>query len=84
FLARADAATAKLDRVSVDLGAELSKIAEYFTVLSEDKGVTITVAASGWVNSDLMMFRRAIGNLLSNAIRHAELGSTVIVSSELK
>ncbi|MDP1276930.1 two-component sensor histidine kinase, partial [Klebsiella pneumoniae] len=35
FLARADAATAKLDRVSVDLGAELSKIAEYFTVLSE-------------------------------------------------
>nr|WP_311530186.1 heavy metal sensor histidine kinase [uncultured Ralstonia sp.] len=82
FLARADAATAKLDRVSVDLGAELSKIAEYFTVLSEDKGVTITVAASGWVNADLMMFRRAIGNLLSNAIRHAEPGSTVVVSSE--
>lgn len=84
FLARADAATAKLDRVSIDLGPELSKVAEYFAVLSEDKGVTITVAASGRMNADLMMFRRAIGNLLSNAVRHAEHGSTVVVSSEHK
>lgn len=82
FLARADAATAKLDRVAIDLNVELSKIARYFTVLGEDRGVTIEVAASGWVNSDLMMFRRAIGNLLSNAIRHAEPGSMVLISCE--
>ncbi|WP_235202028.1 heavy metal sensor histidine kinase [Ralstonia pickettii] len=82
FLARADAATAKLDCVSVDLGAELSKLAGYFTVLSEDKGVTIAVSASGWLSADLMMFRRAVGNLLSNAIRHADSESTVLVSCE--
>ncbi|UCA14426.1 hypothetical protein LA354_16170 [Ralstonia pickettii] len=37
FLARADAATVELDRVPIELGTELSKLASYFAVLGEDK-----------------------------------------------
>ncbi|CAJ0896715.1 Sensor kinase CusS [Ralstonia pickettii] len=82
FLARADAATVELDRVPIELGTELSKLASYFAVLGEDKGVKIEVSASGSVSADLTMFRRAVGNLLSNAVRHADNGSVVSLNCQ--
>ncbi|AJW43464.1 MULTISPECIES: heavy metal sensor histidine kinase [Ralstonia] len=82
FLARADAATVELDRVPIELSSELSKLASYFAVLGEDTGVKIEVSASGSVSADLSMFRRAVGNLLSNAVRHADNGSIVGLNCE--
>lgn len=82
FLARADAATVELDRMPIELGTELSKLASYFAVLGEDKGVKIEVSASGSVSADLTMFRRAVSNLLSNAVRHAGNGSIVSLNCD--
>lgn len=51
-------------------------------MLGEDTGVKIEVSASGSVSADLSMFRRAVGNLLSNAVRHADNGSIVGLNCE--
>ncbi|UCA14427.1 hypothetical protein LA354_16175 [Ralstonia pickettii] len=42
----------------------------------------IEVSASGSVSADLTMFRRAVGNLLSNAVRHADNGSVVSLNCQ--
>ncbi|WP_354687943.1 heavy metal sensor histidine kinase [Cupriavidus necator] len=81
FLARADGANIRLDTVSIDLAEELSKLADYFSMLAEERGITISVTANGRLMADPMLFRRAINNLLVNAVEHAESDSTVVIRS---
>ena len=42
--------------------------------------MALSLAGDGEIDGDPLMIRRAIGNLLSNAIRHAERGGTVVVT----
>ncbi|WP_354675263.1 ATP-binding protein [Cupriavidus alkaliphilus] len=77
----ADGANIRLDTVSIDLAEELSKLADYFSMLAEERGITISVTASGRLMADPMLFRRAINNLLVNAVELAESDSTVVIRS---
>ena len=83
FLARADGATVRLDTTSIDLEEVLSKVADYFSILAEERGIEISVAAKGRLLVDPILFRRAVNNLLDNAIRHADANSTVVIRSGL-
>ncbi len=81
FLARADHAQAGLDPVWVPLAERIASIAEFFDLLAEEHGVGLAWQADTdagttvWADETLMA--RAIGNLLTNALRHALPGSTV-------
>lgn len=45
------------------------------------KGVQLSVAGSAEIDGDrLMMLRSAVSNLLSNAVRHADLGRAAAVA----
>jgi two-component system heavy metal sensor histidine kinase CusS len=83
FLARADGANVQLDRVQIDLDKELRKLVDYFSVLAEDQGLAISVSthrhASGKILADSLLFRRAINNLLANAIQHAHPHTEIVV-----
>lgn len=57
---------------SVALEAEALELLTFYELLAEEKFVTLTVTGEGTVMGDRLMIRRAISNLLSNAIRHAE------------
>jgi two-component system heavy metal sensor histidine kinase CusS len=52
------------------VAGELHRIAEYFEGLAEDAGVHLTVSGSGHLRADVELFRRAVSNLLANAVRH--------------
>lgn len=82
FLARADHAHVALNRQAVDTSAELLRIAEYFEGIADDENVLLAVQACGTVNADAALFRRAVNNLVANAIRHAPSGSKVSLKSE--
>lgn len=70
FLARAESPQFELQRVSLQVGAELSRIAEYFEVLADEQGVTITVIGDAQIWAERELFRRAVSNLLANALRY--------------
>lgn len=79
FLAKADNGLMMPDRQSVDVRAEIAALFEFYEALAADKPVTLALDGAGRVVGDALMLRRAFSNLLSNAIRHADVGSTVHV-----
>ncbi len=79
FLARADNAQLALRRDRLDAGAELAHIRDYFEMLAEDKGVRLDMAPLPplALDADPVLLRRAVNNLVSNAIAHTPRGGSV-------
>lgn len=69
FLARADNAQVALTRTHISVHEELHRIAEYFEWLAEESDVRITVSGTATCRADAALFRRAVNNLVANAIR---------------
>lgn len=63
----------------VNLYTEAFELAEFHSLTAEERQVRIQVLGSGRVKGDRSMIRRAISNLLANAIGHADPGSAVDV-----
>jgi two-component system, OmpR family, heavy metal sensor histidine kinase CusS len=63
----------------VDLAAETQNVFDFFAALAEERDVSLERAGSCSIVGERLMIRRAIGNLLSNAIRHTPRGGTVRV-----
>jgi two-component system, OmpR family, heavy metal sensor histidine kinase CusS len=83
FLARADNAQLAVHRDRLDLAAELANIRDYFEMLAEDKGVTVTldVAPGVMLDADPVLLRRAVNNLMSNAVAHTPEGGSIRVAA---
>lgn len=79
FIAQADNAAPLLQREMVALHHESAGIADYLSIVGEEKGVTVQVVGEGTVRGDRLLIQRAITNLLSNAIRHSNPKSIVSV-----
>jgi two-component system heavy metal sensor histidine kinase CusS len=77
FLAKSDEELIVPHREAVDLAAEVRAVFEFYEALAEEKKIALACAGSGSVSGDRMMLRRALNNLLSNAIRHTPPGGTV-------
>lgn len=79
FLAKADNGLVMPHRETVDLAAEVADLFDFYEALADEGGVQLVVSGNGRVPGDRLMLRRAISNLLSNAIRHTAAGGTVEV-----
>lgn len=79
FLAQADNAKAlpRIDRV--ELHAVVEKLADFYGVSADERDVRILYSGEGVAYGDHIMIERAIGNLLSNAVRHSPAGDAVRV-----
>ncbi len=77
FLAQVDHASLAIDRAPLGLAAELHKIAEYFEGLADEAGLRFEVSASGSAMVNAPLCRRAINNLVVNAVRYGAPGTTV-------
>ncbi|MDP2695365.1 MAG: heavy metal sensor histidine kinase [Gallionella sp.] len=79
FLAKSDNGLIIPHRERVDLAAEVNSLFEFYEALVEEKDVTLTCSGSGSVFGDRLMLRRAVNNLLSNAVRHTPEGGRIAV-----
>ncbi|HEY5602521.1 MAG TPA: ATP-binding protein, partial [Gammaproteobacteria bacterium] len=52
---------------------------DFYEVWAEERTVALALEGAATVSGDRLMLRRALGNLLSNAIRHTPAGGTVRV-----
>jgi len=79
FLARADNASAALNPESIDLAHEVSKLVEFFEPLIDEGHQRVAVRGNATLEADRNLLRRALANLLSNALRHTPAGETIRV-----
>ncbi len=77
FLARAEDHRLPRGDERVVLEAEALALAEFYDALAEAQGVCISVEGTATVHGDRLMLRRALSNLLSNALRHTPAGGAV-------
>lgn len=80
FLAQADNGLLLLNRETVDLAQELRDLFDFFDALAEEKSLSLILRGSAQVCGDRLMLRRALANLLANAIRHSPHGGQIMVS----
>ncbi|WIM06984.1 MAG: heavy metal sensor histidine kinase [Candidatus Nitricoxidivorans perseverans] len=83
FLAQADHGLVVPNREPVDLAAQVRELFDFYEALAEEKGVRLSLEGKGEVPGDRLMLRRAIGNLLANAIRHTPTGGGICVRIEV-
>ena len=79
FLARADEAQSVVDRQPLSLRDESQRIVGYFEGLAEERQMTLQATGDGTVHADPVLLRRALSNLVANAIRYADEGSAILM-----
>lgn len=84
FLAQADHGLALPRPERIVLAEEVRALFDFYDALAEDKGLRLVVDGACEVMGDRLMVRRAISNLLSNALRHAWPGTTVRVTLQAR
>jgi two-component system heavy metal sensor histidine kinase CusS len=63
---------------------EAKALLDFYEAVADDRGIRLTVQGNGSIEGDRLMFRRALSNLLSNALRHAPVAGRVrIVVADL-
>ncbi|WP_229467451.1 heavy metal sensor histidine kinase [Massilia sp. Mn16-1_5] len=81
FLARAQQEDVVPVRQLLSIEDEFARMAEFFEGMAEERELELACAGVGSVQADAQLLRRALANLLSNAIRHAHPGTTVTLAA---
>jgi len=77
FLAKADNGLHPPNTDDIDLKSEVRNLFDFYEAWAEERHVSLAVEGSSNILGDRLMLRRALSNLLSNAIRHTPEGNTV-------
>lgn len=80
YLAKSDHGLLLPNRQPLNMADEIDSLVEYFAALAEESGVEVKAHGSGRLNGDRQMLRRALSNLLDNALRFTPAGGQVTVS----
>ncbi|TXT35113.1 MAG: two-component system OmpR family heavy metal sensor histidine kinase CusS [Comamonadaceae bacterium] len=82
LLAKADHGLVLPQLETLSMAQEVRTVLDYFEMLAEEKNLSLQLSGEASLMADRLMLRRALSNLISNAVRHAQVGSVIRV--ELK
>ena len=82
FLAQAEHGLVVPSREPVDLADEVRELFDFFDALADEKNLELSLTGSGRISGDRLMLRRALANLISNAIRHPPADASIHVRIE--
>jgi two-component system heavy metal sensor histidine kinase CusS len=84
FLARAEDASQAIHRMEQPLSEVLQPLADYFEGPAEEREIQLVFPQQGTVYADADLLRRAVANLVANAIRYADVGSTIAITHQIE
>jgi len=76
FLARPDK---EIELQEIDVRAEIEILADYYRTLGEEKNITLGIHGEGMIQADPVLFQRAVGNIVSNAIQYSPNGGQILI-----
>lgn len=82
FLAMADRGTLVSSPAHASLSEEVRKVVEFLEPLMEERGVRVRLEGDALVPIETSLFRRAVSNLLQNAIEHSQAGDEIVARVE--
>ena len=82
FLARADQGEAATGVTAADVAHEVEMTIEFFEPLLDETGATVAIEGElrAQATMNIALFRRALSNLLQNAIEHSAAGARLVVT----
>lgn len=81
FLARAEQPDAQLDRQPLQLDHEIATVCDFYQALADEQAVALVVQGNDQVMADANLLRRALGNLVANALRHTPAGGRIVINA---
>jgi two-component system heavy metal sensor histidine kinase CusS len=81
FLARAETANLQIHQSDFAAHESISAVMEFYEPLAKESLIELSSTGQARVRGDEALFRRAISNLLSNALRHVRPGGKVTVEA---
>ncbi|MGA8136879.1 heavy metal sensor histidine kinase [Pseudomonas gingeri] len=82
FLASADQGSKATKLISTSLAGEVATTLDYLDFILEDAQVQVRVSGDAQVQIEIAHLRRALINLLSNAVQHTVPGQVIVVRIE--
>lgn len=80
FLARAESTENSIKKLRFSALQEIEAVCEFHDAVAEERGVVVTCQGEAFVHADATLFRRAISNLLSNALQYTPRGGKIAIS----
>ena len=82
FLARAEHPETQVNREDLDIGREVGLVRDFYSASAGEAGIAIhsSVAEAVRFPLDRILFQRALGNLVQNALAHTPSGGQVEIS----
>jgi two-component system heavy metal sensor histidine kinase CusS len=66
----------------LDLAKEVGELFDFYEALADSREIRLELEGRGGLTGDRLMLRRAVGNLLANAVTYSSFGTAVRVSLE--
>ncbi len=80
FISRADHHRSVFVPTTFAASEAIAEVVDYHSDMAQEQNVALTVSAEGNLTADRMMFRQALTNLVSNALRHTPSGGHIEIA----
>jgi len=80
FIARSDDPRALVERKPFDARKEIEDVQEFHQAIAAEQGVEVCSEGQASICGDRMLFRRAVTNLVGNALQHTPAGGSVRIA----
>ncbi|MDF6445990.1 ATP-binding protein, partial [Escherichia coli] len=81
YLAKMEHGITLPNEESIHVGDEARALFDFYDALAEDKGVQLRLQGDASIVGDRLMLRRALSNLLSNALRYTPSGKAIVIKA---
>lgn len=82
FLARTEQPAAQLDKKWLNLEQEIAAVCAFYQAMADEQGIPLIARGTGNVLADSGLLRRALGNLVANALRHTPSGGRIVIDAK--
>lgn len=81
YLAKMEHGITLPNEEAINVADEVQALFDFYDALAEDKGVNLQLQGQAKIAGDRLMLRRALSNLLSNALRYTPQGKQIVVAA---